>query len=42
MTERQVLLIRTSGPTCIMVTPSYMLAIVDEMERQGVDPRRRR
>ena len=22
-----------------MVTPSYMLAIVDEMERQGVDPR---
>jgi phenylacetate-CoA ligase len=24
----------------IMVTPSYMLAVVDEMERQGVDPRR--
>ena len=39
MTERQVLLIRDFGPDVIMVTPSYMLAIVDEMERQGVDPR---
>ena len=26
-------------PRVIMVTPSYMLAIVDEMHRQGVDPR---
>src|SRR6185503_20056229 len=26
-------------PDVIMVTPSYMLAIVDELERQGVDPR---
>jgi phenylacetate-CoA ligase len=39
MTERQVMLIRDFLPGVIMVTPSYMLAIVDEMERQGVDPR---
>ena len=39
MTERQVMLIRDFEPEVIMVTPSYMLAIVDEMERQGVDPR---
>jgi phenylacetate-CoA ligase len=39
MTERQVTLIRDFAPDVIMVTPSYMLAIVDEMERQGVDPR---
>ncbi|NJP34442.1 phenylacetate--CoA ligase PaaK [Micromonospora thermarum] len=39
MTERQVLLIRDLEPEVIMVTPSYLLAIVDEMERQGVDPR---
>jgi phenylacetate-CoA ligase len=39
MTERQVLLIRDFTPDVIMVTPSYMLAIVDEMERQGIDPR---
>ena len=26
-------------PTLIMVTPSYFLAILDEMERQGVDPK---
>lgn len=38
MTERQVTLIRDFQPDVIMVTPSYMLAIVDEMERQGVDP----
>jgi phenylacetate-CoA ligase len=40
MTERQVQLIQDFRPEIIMVTPSYMLAIVDEMERQGVDPRR--
>ncbi len=40
MTERQVLLIKDFEPDVIMVTPSYMLAVVDEMERQGVDPRR--
>jgi phenylacetate-CoA ligase len=39
MTERQVMLIRDFQPDVIMVTPSYMLAILDEMERQGVDPR---
>src|SRR3954468_24528207 len=39
MTERQVMLIQDFRPDVIMVTPSYMLAIVDEMERQGVDPR---
>src|SRR5271169_1803280 len=38
MTERQVTLIRDFRPDIIMVTPSYMLAIVDEMERQGHDP----
>ena len=37
-TERQVQLIRDFGPAIIMVTPSYMLAIADEFERQGVDP----
>ncbi|BCJ48910.1 phenylacetate-coenzyme A ligase [Actinoplanes sp. NBRC 14428] len=39
MTERQAMLIRDFAPDVIMVTPSYMLAIVDEMERQGIDPR---
>jgi phenylacetate-CoA ligase len=39
MTERQVMLINDFQPEVIMVTPSYMLAIVDEMRRQGVDPR---
>ncbi|SHN47741.1 phenylacetate--CoA ligase PaaK [Cryptosporangium aurantiacum] len=39
MTERQVQLIRDFRPDVITVTPSYMLALVDEMERQGDDPR---
>jgi phenylacetate-CoA ligase len=39
MTPRQVQLIRDFEPSIIMVTPSYMLALVDEFERQGVDPR---
>jgi len=39
MTERQVMLIQDFRPDVIMVTPSYMLAVVDEMERQGIDPR---
>ncbi len=38
MTERQVTLIRDFQPDVIMVTPSYMLNIIDEMERQGIDP----
>jgi len=39
MTERQVQLIADFKPDIIMVTPSYMLAIADEMERQGFDPK---
>ena len=39
MTERQVQLIADFKPEIIMVTPSYMLAIADEMERQGLDPK---
>jgi phenylacetate-CoA ligase len=38
-TERQVRLIQDFKPDIIMVTPSYMLAIGDEFERQGIDPR---
>ncbi len=38
MTARQVTLIRDLEPAVIMVTPSYMLAIIDEMERQNIDP----
>jgi len=40
MTERQVQLIRDFKPEIITVTPSYMLAIADEMERQGFDPKK--
>ncbi len=39
MTERQVQLITDFRPDIIMVTPSYMLAILDEFQRQGIDPR---
>jgi phenylacetate-CoA ligase len=39
MTERQVRLIVDFQPAVIMVTPSYMLTVLDEFERQGVDPR---
>ena len=39
-TERQVQLIMDFKPTIIMVTPSYMLSIADEMQRQGIDPRK--
>jgi phenylacetate-CoA ligase len=38
-TERQVQLINDFRPDLIMVTPSYMLAIADEFERQGLEPR---
>ena len=38
-TEKQVQLIRDFAPDIIMVTPSYMLAILDEFKRQGIDPR---
>ncbi|MFT5116607.1 MAG: phenylacetate-CoA ligase [Kiritimatiellia bacterium] len=37
-TQKQVQLIQDFNPDIIMVTPSYMLNIADEMERQGVDP----
>ncbi len=37
MTERQVQLIQDFKPSIIMVTPSYMLAIADEFDRQGLD-----
>ncbi len=37
-TERQVQLIQDFKPDIIMVTPSYMLAIADEFERQGINP----
>ncbi len=39
MTERQVTLIADFRPRVIMVTPSYMLSILDEFRRQGLDPR---
>ncbi len=37
-TEKQVQLIRDFAPDIIMVTPSYMLTLIDEMARQGMDP----
>ena len=37
-TEKQVQLINDFKPDIIMVTPSYSLAIAEEMERQGLDP----
>ncbi|RQS72352.1 phenylacetate--CoA ligase [Burkholderia sp. Bp8963] len=37
-TEKQVQLIQDFRPDIIMVTPSYMLSIADEFERQGLDP----
>jgi phenylacetate-CoA ligase len=39
MTERQVRLIADFEPEIIMVTPSYMLAILDEFRAQGLEPR---
>jgi phenylacetate-CoA ligase len=39
MTERQVQLITDFRPDIIMVTPSYLLALADEFERQGLDAR---
>jgi phenylacetate-CoA ligase len=38
-TEKQVQLIRDFAPEIIMVTPSYMLAILDEFRRLEIDPR---
>ncbi|MEU9169762.1 phenylacetate--CoA ligase PaaK [Streptomyces sp. NPDC048420] len=39
MTARQVQIIQDFEPEIIMVTPSYMLTLLDEFERQGVDRR---
>ncbi|GAA6526104.1 phenylacetate--CoA ligase PaaK [Intrasporangium sp. DVR] len=39
MTERQVQLIRDFGATVILVTPSYFLSLLDQMEAEGIDPR---
>ncbi len=39
MTPRQVQLITDFEPDVIMVTPSYLLTVIDEFERQGLDPR---
>ena len=39
MTERQVQLIRDFGATVILVTPSYFLSLLDQMESEGIDPR---
>ena len=38
-TEKQIQLIQDFRPDIIMVTPSYMLAIAEEVERMGIDPR---
>jgi phenylacetate-CoA ligase len=38
-TEKQVQLITDFKPNIIMVTPSYMQVIIEEMRRQGMDPR---
>ena len=38
MTPRQVQLITDFRPDIIMVTPSYMLTVIDEFEKQGLDP----
>ncbi|MEV0375255.1 phenylacetate--CoA ligase PaaK [Streptomyces sp. NPDC050636] len=40
MSARQVQIIQDFRPEIIMVTPSYMLTLLDEFERQGVDPRK--
>jgi len=39
-TEKQVQLIQDFDPDIIMVTPSYMLNLADEMDRQGVNPKK--
>ncbi|HJV25408.1 MAG TPA: phenylacetate--CoA ligase PaaK [Aromatoleum sp.] len=37
-TEKQIQVIQDFKPDIIMVTPSYMLTVLDEMERMGIDP----
>ena len=38
-TEKQIQIIQDFKPDIIMVTPSYMLTLLDEMERMGIDPK---
>ncbi len=38
-TEKQIQIIQDFKPSIIMVTPSYMLTVLDEMERLGIDPK---
>ena len=38
-TEKQIQLIRDFGPNIVMATPSYFLNILDELEREGINPR---
>ena len=40
MTARQITLIQDFKPTVIMVTPSYMLYLLDEFKKAGIDPRK--
>ncbi len=40
MTERQVQLIQDLEPEAILVTPSYLLVLLDHMETVGIDPSR--
>ena len=40
MTERQVQLIQDLEPEAILVTPSYLLVLLDHMEQVGIDPSR--
>lgn len=40
MTERQVTLIEDFGASTIMITPSYMLSVLDQYNTQGLDPRK--
>ncbi|MBS0445551.1 MAG: phenylacetate--CoA ligase [Proteobacteria bacterium] len=37
-TEKQIQLIKDFGPSIIMVTPSYMQVIIEQMQRMGIDP----
>lgn len=39
-TEKQIQIINDFKPNIIMVTPSYMLVLAEEFERQGLDPRK--
>ncbi len=39
MTERQVMLIQDFKPSTILVTPSYMLNILEQFRKMGIDPR---